>query len=80
MNFGEFKDGKAQQILPPTLAPYEANLDRFRFLCDELCMKLLRLLAFGLRVCDPVDFLWAALNETTDRSQRRRRGLVCFAP
>lgn len=50
MNFGEFTDGKAQQPLPPSLASHEAELYHFGVLCHELCIKLLRLFALGLRV------------------------------
>ncbi|KAF6222139.1 hypothetical protein HO133_001225 [Letharia lupina] len=52
MNFGEFTDGKAQQPLPPSLASHEAELYHFGVLCHELCIKLLRLFALGLRI-DP---------------------------
>ena len=52
MNFGEFANGKAQQPLPPSLAPHEAELNHFEVLCHELCIKLLRLFAHGLKVCD----------------------------
>ena len=50
MNFGEFKNGKAQQALPPTLASREADFGQFEALCHELCIKLLRLIAFGIEV------------------------------
>lgn len=59
MNFGEFTDGKAQQPLPPSLAAHEAELNHFGGLCHELCIKLLRLFALGLKVrgCVPhLDF------------------------
>ena len=52
MNFGEFANGKAQQPLPPSLASHEAELNHFGVLCHELCIKLLRLFAQGLKVCD----------------------------
>ncbi|CAD6594320.1 MAG: hypothetical protein ASARMPRED_009144 [Alectoria sarmentosa] len=52
MNFGEFSDGNAQQPLPPSLASNEAELNHFRVLCHELCIRLLRLFAFGLKI-DP---------------------------
>ena len=50
MNFGEFRDGRAPQLLPPSLAPHEAFLGHFQSLCHDLCIKLLRLLALGLHV------------------------------
>ena len=66
MNFGEFNNGKAMQALPPTLASHEANIEGFRYLCHELCIKLLRLIAMGLEVCDANHFLSVAPNESTD--------------
>ena len=51
MNFGEFKDGKAQQPLPKTLAPHEADISRFTDLCRNTCDRVLTLLALGLGVC-----------------------------
>ena len=57
MNFGEFANGKAQQPLPPSLAPNEAELNSFGVLCHELCIKLLRFLAVGLKVSDRVRLL-----------------------
>lgn len=57
MNFGEFANGKAQQPLPPSLASHEAELNHFGVLCHELCIKLLRLFALGLRVCNCVRLL-----------------------
>ena len=56
MNFGEFKDGKAPQALTPTLAPHEAELYHFQVRCHELCLKILRLLALGLKVCISIVF------------------------
>ena len=47
---GEFKSGKAQQPLPPSLKPHEARLARFSDLCHSLCMKILELFAVGLQV------------------------------
>ncbi|KAL2011534.1 hypothetical protein VTN00DRAFT_4252 [Thermoascus crustaceus] len=54
MNFGEFKDGKAQQPLPPSLAPHEADLGRFMELCNKTCARVLELIALGLGI--PSDF------------------------
>lgn len=53
MNFGEFRNGKVQQPLPPSLAAHEADVGQFGVLCHELCIKLLRLFALGLGVGDP---------------------------
>lgn len=49
-NFGEFVDGRAQQPMPKSLAPNEADLSRFADLCHGLCIKLLKLFALGLNV------------------------------
>ncbi|GFF47634.1 UPF0676 protein C1494.01 [Aspergillus udagawae] len=54
MNFGEFKDGKAQQPLPPSLAPHEAEIGQFASLCSKTCNRILKLLALGLQI--PNDF------------------------
>ncbi|KAK2767002.1 hypothetical protein FQN54_006319 [Arachnomyces sp. PD_36] len=50
MNFGEFKDGKAQQPLPKTLQPHEPDINRFTNLCRATCDKILTLLALGLDI------------------------------
>lgn len=54
MNFDEFKDGKAQQPLPPSLAPHEAEIGHFASLCNKTCNRILKLLALGLQI--PNDF------------------------
>ncbi|KAI9850062.1 MAG: hypothetical protein M1838_006142 [Thelocarpon superellum] len=51
-NVGEFRQGKAQQPLPKSLVPHEADLSHFLDLCHELCLKILRLFALGLKI-DP---------------------------
>lgn len=53
MNFGDFKDGKAQQPLPASLTPHEAEINDFAQLCNKTCTRILTLLALGLEVCDP---------------------------
>ena len=53
MNFGEFKKGKAQQELPPLLIAKESQIADFEKSCHELCIRLLRLFALGLRVRRP---------------------------
>jgi isopenicillin N synthase-like dioxygenase len=50
MNFGEFKDGKAQQPLPPSLQEKEPELNQFHDYCHDLMLKILRLFAIGLKV------------------------------
>jgi isopenicillin N synthase-like dioxygenase len=50
MNFGDFKDGKAQQPLPPSLSPHEAEINSFAELCNKTCTRILTLLALGLEV------------------------------
>ncbi|KAJ5568497.1 hypothetical protein N7450_010983 [Penicillium hetheringtonii] len=54
MNFGDFKDGKAQQPIPPVLAPHESEINDFAALCNKTCNRILNLLALGLEV--PHDF------------------------
>ncbi|KAJ5101804.1 hypothetical protein NUU61_004026 [Penicillium alfredii] len=54
MNFGDFKDGKAQQPLPPSLAPHETEIHDFAALCNKTCTRILNLLALGLEM--PEDF------------------------
>lgn len=51
MNFGDFKDGKAQQPLPSSLAPHESEISGFANLCNKTCNRILNLLALGLEVC-----------------------------
>ncbi|AEO56290.1 hypothetical protein MYCTH_2301039 [Thermothelomyces thermophilus ATCC 42464] len=58
-NFGEFVDGKAQQPIPPTIAPDEAQISAFRDLCNALSLKLNTLLGIGLGVSPP-DFFTSA--------------------
>jgi isopenicillin N synthase-like dioxygenase len=53
MNFGEFRNGKAQQPLPPSLAAHEAEIGHFASLCSKTCAQILSLLALGLEVCLP---------------------------
>lgn len=53
MNFGDFKDGKAQQPLPPSLAPHEAEINGFAEICNKTCTRILTLLALGLEVRNP---------------------------
>jgi Isopenicillin N synthase and related dioxygenases len=50
MNFGDFKDGKAQQLLPPSLTPHEAEINGFAEICNKTCTRILTLLALGLEV------------------------------
>lgn len=49
-NFGEFMNGKAQQSMPELLVRQETEIYRFELLCRDLCTKLLRLFALGLKV------------------------------
>ncbi|KAL4930808.1 putative oxidoreductase, 2OG-Fe(II) oxygenase family [Aspergillus undulatus] len=50
-NFGEFNQaGKAQQPLPPSLAPHEPEIRHFAELCNKTCARILSLLALGLKV------------------------------
>lgn len=58
MNFGEFKDGKAQQPIPSSLVPHERELCHFAELCNKTCSRILKLMALGLEVSllSPLDF------------------------
>ncbi|KAH6689588.1 2OG-Fe(II) oxygenase superfamily protein [Plectosphaerella plurivora] len=58
-NFGEFKDGKAQQPLPKTIQEDEAQVNAFRDQCHKFCLRLLHLLGVGLDV-QPTDFFSSA--------------------
>lgn len=49
-NLTQFRDGKAQQPLPPALVPHERELSAFSDYCHNLCLKILRLFAIGLQV------------------------------
>ncbi|KAL4741935.1 hypothetical protein BDV11DRAFT_181700 [Aspergillus similis] len=50
-NFGEFTtEGKAQQPLPPALAPHEAEIANFASLCTKTCNRILSLLSLGLKI------------------------------
>lgn len=50
-NFGEFKDGKAQQPLPSTLVgAKEGRISTFFDLCYEMTLKLNTLFGIGLGV------------------------------
>ena len=50
LNFGEFKDGKLQQPLPPALEPHEGDIQHFTNLCNKTAARVMRLLALGLEV------------------------------
>ncbi|OKL61469.1 hypothetical protein UA08_03493 [Talaromyces atroroseus] len=50
LNFGEFKDGKLQQPIPPALEPHEADIKHFTELCNKTCARVMRLLALGLEI------------------------------
>ncbi|KAA8652565.1 hypothetical protein EYZ11_002373 [Aspergillus tanneri] len=51
-NFGEFENGRAQQPLPPSLAPHETEIGHFADLCNKTCSRILKLLALGLGIPD----------------------------
>lgn len=50
MNFSEFKNNKAQQPLPKSLVPHEAEIAHFTTLCQKACDQILTLIALGLDV------------------------------
>ncbi|WQF79679.1 Putative oxoglutarate/iron-dependent dioxygenase, non-hem dioxygenase domain-containing protein [Colletotrichum destructivum] len=60
-NFGEFRDGKAQQPLPQTIQPDEPFVNSFSDQCHALCLELLELLGIGLEVDPPTFFSSAHL-------------------
>ncbi|KAJ6078995.1 hypothetical protein N7467_008748 [Penicillium canescens] len=63
MNFGDFKDGKAQQPLPPSLKPHESEINDFAGLCNKTCTRILTLLALGLEINE--DFFTIRHDPTT---------------
>lgn len=63
MNFGDFKAGKAQQPLPPSLTPHETEINAFATLCTKTCTRILTLLALGLNI--PEDFFTSRHDPTT---------------
>ena len=81
MNFGEFKDGRPQQILPPSLSAYERDIANFEKLCHNLCIRLLRLFALGLKVnrSGVLDVCVENLTLFVDRPPGRWIRLVCFS-
>lgn len=54
-NFGEFKDGKAQQPIPETIEHLQDQSATFWEFCYKLCLKINYLLGVGLDV-NPHDF------------------------
>lgn len=46
----EFRDGKAQQPLPPPLAENETQVNAFIDQCRSLCVRILELFAIGLEI------------------------------
>jgi len=49
---GEFLNGKAQQRVPKSLAPYEDELNDIAERCHDMCVNILKLLAVGLKISD----------------------------
>lgn len=49
-NFGEFKDGKAQQPIPETIEHLQDQIATFWEFCYKLCLKINYLLGVGLDV------------------------------
>lgn len=65
MNFGDFKDGKAQQPLPPSLTPHEAEINGFAEICNKTCTRILTLLALGLEVRNSSKYIQAIIQPVT---------------
>ncbi|KKA29586.1 hypothetical protein TD95_003458 [Thielaviopsis punctulata] len=78
-NFGEFKDGKAQQPLPSTLASLEPEVAKFFEHCSSLCQRILYLLGLGLEV-SPADFFSSAHTQENGASGTILRLLYYPAP
>jgi hypothetical protein len=79
LNFGEFRNGKAQQHVPKSLAPHEDELSDLAERCHVMCMNVLKLLAIGLRVCNHSQFfsvINVRLTFKPDFITRRRQGMV----
>lgn len=55
-NIGPFQDGKAQQPLPGSVAPYEGQYGDFYDLCYSLALRINHLLGIGLEVRPPTFF------------------------
>ncbi|KAL2277246.1 hypothetical protein FJTKL_00107 [Diaporthe vaccinii] len=55
-NFGTFENGKAQQPIPDSVAPYESQYSDFYELCYNLSLKINHLLGIGLEVQPPTFF------------------------
>jgi len=49
-NMNEFRNGKAQQPLPPPLLENEARIDHFVNECHALCLRIMELFAIGLNI------------------------------
>ncbi|KAK0635176.1 hypothetical protein B0T17DRAFT_482301 [Bombardia bombarda] len=62
-NFGEFKDGKPQQPIPPTIEPDLDQIRAFSDLCYDMCLKINTLLGIGLEINPPSFFTTAHLRE-----------------
>ena len=80
-NLAEFIDGQAQQSMPKSLAPNEADLSRFADLCHGLCIKLLKLFALGLNVGTVRIMIGGDVRCLSDeRSMRTRAARIGFPP
>lgn len=62
-NFGECKDGKPQQPLPPALTPHADQIGAFFDYCYRLALRLNTLLGIGLATDPPSFFRDAHLRE-----------------
>ncbi|QDS77366.1 hypothetical protein FKW77_005608 [Venturia effusa] len=49
-NMNEFRDGRAQEPLPPPFAENEAHVKAFIDQCQRLCVRILELFAIGLEI------------------------------
>ena len=72
MNIREFRNGHAQQDLLPMMASHEADIGYFQTLCHELCMKLVRLIALGLKVGGGMRFHHIDWRETSLKGSTKK--------
>ncbi|KAI1183473.1 2OG-Fe(II) oxygenase superfamily protein [Nemania serpens] len=67
-NFGTFSNSKANQPIPKSIEPYEADIAAFSESCHKLCCKLLLLFGIGLGVSPPDFFSQAHSSDKASRA------------
>ncbi|KAI1117296.1 2OG-Fe(II) oxygenase superfamily protein [Nemania sp. NC0429] len=76
-NFGTFSNSKANQPIPKSIEPYQADLAAFSESCHKLCCKLLLLFGIGLEV-NPPDFFSRA--HSSDEASRAILRFLHYPP